>query len=147
MQKQFVKNSVQQTRNRIKNIDIRIPKIRAEFYVRLTSFLNFEPEVSFEGYEFYIKDTVSNKTFSAALTGFGPGYFAKENSEEMKLIIEQFHKQIFDTSLVLKNSKAVIKKNIVNTSLKKSRLLKIYDIDLLTIVVIAVIEVAGLFKV
>ena len=105
MQKQFIKNPLQQTGDRIKTIHILIPKIRAEFYVRLKSFLNFEPEVNFEGYEFYVKDTVSNKIFSAALTSFGPGYFAKEDSQEIKLIIEAFHEQIFSDNLLLKDCK------------------------------------------
>jgi len=101
MEKQFIKNPLQQTGDRIKNIDITIPKIRAEFYVRLTSFLGFAPEITEEGYEFYIKDTYSEKSFSAALTAFGTGYFAEENSKSFLVLIDDFNNQVFNPDLKL----------------------------------------------
>ncbi|MFT6748063.1 MAG: hypothetical protein ACJAZ2_002421 [Glaciecola sp.] len=90
---------------RVKDISISLPKIRAEFYVRLVSVLGYEPSIIDEGYEFYLKDKVSGKVFSAALTGFGPGYFAADKSEETLAIVEELHAIVFAPSLDLKDCK------------------------------------------
>jgi hypothetical protein len=103
MKSRYIYNPAKVTGDRVKSKDILIPKIRAEFYVRLFSLLKFEPEITYEGYEFYIKDTVTGMEFSAGLTGFGPGYFCKENSLELETIINEFDGQIFDSNLSLVN--------------------------------------------
>ena len=90
---------------RVKDISITLPKIRAEFYVRLVSVLGCEPSMADEGYDFFIKDKVSGKVFSAALTGFGPGYFAPDKNEETLAIVEELHAIVFAPSLDLKDCK------------------------------------------
>ena len=82
------------SRTRIKEVNILLPNIRAEFYVRLYTLLEVQPEVIEEGYEIFIRDTVTGKEFSAGLTGFGPGYFANENSGEMIALVTQFHESL-----------------------------------------------------
>ena len=101
MKNRFIYNPTKVTGNRVKSKDILKPKIRAEFYVRLFSLLNFEPEISFEGYEFYIKDTITGLEFSAGLTGFGPGYFSKETSSGIESLIDEFDSLLFDVDLTL----------------------------------------------
>ena len=91
--------------NRVKDISISLPKIRAEFYVRLFSILGCQPSMSFEGYNFFILDKVSGKVFSAALTGFGLGYFAPDKSEETLAIVEELHAVVFAPELDLKDCK------------------------------------------
>ncbi len=63
---------------RIKDVSIIIPNIRAEFYVRLFSFLDTNPEVTDEGYEFFIEDKLTGHFFSAGLTGFGPQHLPSQ---------------------------------------------------------------------
>lgn len=96
MKKRFVSTdgSGLRSRTRIKEVNILLPNIRAEFYVRLYSLLEVQPEVIEEGYEFFIRDTETGKEFSAGLTGFGPGYFANENSEEMIALVSKFHESL-----------------------------------------------------
>nr|MBA3900930.1 hypothetical protein [Bacteroidota bacterium] len=95
-------------RERIKDISIIIPKIRSEFYVRLYSLLDCEPEISDKGYEFFIKDTLTAKEFSAGLTGFGPGYFALDKSNEMIDLVSKFHDSLFNKLTDLKECKIEI---------------------------------------
>jgi hypothetical protein len=96
------------SRNRVKEISILIPKIRAEFYVRLFSLLKSDPEVSEEGYEFFIKDNQTGKEFSAGLTGFGVGYFASENTTEILELISTFHNYLFQEFTELKECRIEI---------------------------------------
>mgnify|MGYP003610354716 CR=1 FL=1 len=83
-------------RRRVIDLDISKPKIRAEFYVRLYSLLKTKPEKSYEGYEFFIKDKQTGLEFSAGLTGFGVGYFAKDNSRKTIETINRFNDFLFD---------------------------------------------------
>ena len=99
-------NSVNlKTRSRVIDLDIMKPKIRAEFYVRLFSLLQTKPENSFEGYEFFIKDTETGLEFSAGLTGFGVGYFAENNSKETIENINKFNDYLFNQLIELKDCK------------------------------------------
>ena len=93
------------TRSRVIDLDIMNPKIRAEFYVRLYSLLNINPEKSYEGYEFFIKDTETGLEFSAGLTGFGVGYFAENNSAKIIEIINKFNDFLFNQFTELKECK------------------------------------------
>jgi hypothetical protein len=93
---------------RILDINIMTPKIRAELFIRLYSLFESYPEISDEGYEFYIKDNQTEKEFSAALTGFGPGYFSKDKSEEMKQLVTEFHNKLFNSFSDLKDCKIEI---------------------------------------
>jgi hypothetical protein len=108
MSTRFIYNASKNTGDRVLSKDMSQPKIMAEFYVRLFSYLNVEPEIAYEGYEFYIKDSETGKEFSAGLTACGPGYFSNDTSEELKKIVEEFDKAIFNESLVLKNCKIEI---------------------------------------
>jgi len=90
---------------RIKDVSIIIPQIRAEFYVRLFSFLGTEPEVTNEGYEFFIEDKLTGHNFSAGLTGFGPGYFAANETAELKQLVEDFHQNLFNAKLNMRKCK------------------------------------------
>jgi hypothetical protein len=94
-----------QSQKRIRDISIIQPQIRSEFYVRLFSLLKTLPEITDEGYEFFIQDTVSGLKFSAGLTGFGPGYFATKETNEVKQLIERFHSSLFNSSLELNDCK------------------------------------------
>lgn len=105
MQNRYTKSLIFENGQRIKNVDIKLPKIRAEFFVRLYSVLGFKPEVSYGCYEFYIVDNVKGLEFSAGLTDFGPGYFAKENSEEMITAIEMFDQVVFNPNLKFQDCK------------------------------------------
>jgi hypothetical protein len=93
------------TRSRVIDLNIMTPKIRAEFYVRLYSLLNTKPEKSFEGYEFFIKDTETGLEFSAGLTGFGVGYFAENNSTKTIENINKFNDLLFNQFTQLKDCK------------------------------------------
>ena len=101
---------------RIKDISIIIPKIRSEFFVRLYTLLNSNPESSNEGYEFFIKDKVTGLEFSAGLTGFGPGYFCADSSEKARETIEIFHETLFKLSK-LKDCKLEIQHDFGKTIL------------------------------
>ncbi|WP_196889259.1 hypothetical protein [Aureivirga sp. CE67] len=104
MQQRFIENKRKSTGDRIESKNIAIPKIRAEFFVRLFSFLGFEPDVTEEGYAFYIQDSETGLNFSAELTGFGPGYFSKENPEEVLKNIKEFDQLVFSEDLDLKET-------------------------------------------
>jgi hypothetical protein len=93
------------TRSRVIDLNIMTPKIRAEFYVRLYSLLNTKPEKSFEGYEFFIKDTETGLEFSAGLNGFGVGYFAENNSTKTIENINKFNDLLFNQFTQLKECK------------------------------------------
>jgi hypothetical protein len=93
------------TRSRVIDLDIMKPKIRAEFYVRLYSLLKTEPEKSYEGYEFFIKDKETGLEFSAALTGFGVGYFAENNSTKTIENINKFNDFLFNELSEFKDCK------------------------------------------
>jgi len=80
----------------VKALSIQTPKIRAEFFVRLYSLFGTNPEVSYEGYEFFIKDKITGLEFSAGLTGFGPGYFCADKSTGALEIIDLFHEELFN---------------------------------------------------
>ncbi len=110
MTHRFVKSNSSNLRNRerVKDVSIIIPKIRSEFYVRLYSLLEFEPEISDEGYEFFIKDTQTGKEFSAGLTGFGPGYFASDKSAETIDLASKFHDILFNELSELKECRIEI---------------------------------------
>ena len=101
MQSRYIFNPAKTSGLRVKSKDIQTPKIRAEFYVRLYSLLQFKPEITFEGYDFYIKDTVSGLTFNAGLSGFGAGYFSKEKSDDIEKIIIEFDEIVFNQNLRL----------------------------------------------
>ena len=105
MNNRFLNNPNQGNGPRIFDKGIQTPKIRSEFYVRLFSFLQFEPQINFEGYEYFIKDSVSGIEFSAGLNGFGPGYFCKENSEEVLSLITEFDSMVFNEKLNLLDCK------------------------------------------
>jgi hypothetical protein len=92
-----------QSFTRIKDVSIIIPQIRAEFYVRLYSLLEIEPEVTDEGYDIFIEDVLTGKSFSAGLSGFGPGYFAVDESAAIKQLIEDFHDTLFNTKMEMKD--------------------------------------------
>jgi len=96
------------TRSRVKDLDISIPKMRAEFFVRLYSLLNSQPEKSYEGYEFFIKDRKTGLEFSAGLTAFGVGYFAENNSAKMIQTIDKFNNFLFNNFKDLKDCKIEI---------------------------------------
>jgi len=100
----FTESNIPQL-ERVKDISTSLPKIRSEFYVRLFSILGREASMGFEGYEFLIKDKVSGKVFSTALTGFGPGYFAPDKSEETLAIVDELHAIVFAPLLDLKDCK------------------------------------------
>ena len=110
MRDRFIKSNSSYLRNRerVKDISITIPKIRSEFYVRLYTLLNCDPEISYEGYEFFIKDIQTGKEFSAGLTGFGPGYFATDKSIETMDMVSQFHDYLFKGLSDLKECKIEI---------------------------------------
>ena len=93
------------TRSRVFDLDIMKPKIRAEFYVRLFSLLKTEPEKSYEGYEFFIKDLETGLEFSAGLTGFGVGYFSEDNSQKTIENINKFNEFLFNQLSELKDCK------------------------------------------
>jgi len=101
MKNRFIYNSNKTSGQRVKDKNLQLPKIIAEFYVRLASLLGQEPEVRFEGYESYIKDPVTGIEFSAGLSGFGPGYFCNEDSPEALRIIDEFDKVLFSDGLNL----------------------------------------------
>ena len=110
MTKRFIKstNTNLGKQERIKDVSIIILKIRSEFYVRLHSLLDFDPEISDEGYEFFIRDIETGKEFSAGLTGFGPGYFAQDKSTETIDLVSQFHEFLFREFTDLKECKIEI---------------------------------------
>lgn len=89
--------------NRVVDLDIGIPKIRSNFYARLYSLFGDPSDTSYEGYEYFIKDEESNLKFSAALTGFGLGYFAETNDDPTNKILEEFHNFLFAESLKMKD--------------------------------------------
>lgn len=97
----YICNHWKVTGDRIQEKNISTPKIRAEFYVRLFSFLKFNPEITNEGFEFYITDTVTGLEFSAGLTGFGAGYFCDDDSDETIAVITDLDKQVFNPKLSL----------------------------------------------
>ena len=84
--------------NTIRVVDLNMlqPKISAEFFVRLFSLLNTKPEENSEGYEFFIKDIETGLEFSAALTGFGAGYFAEKKSKQVVENIKKFNDLLFN---------------------------------------------------
>ena len=110
MKDQFIKttSSNLRSRKRIKDISIIILKIRSEFYARLRSLLDTDPEISSEGFEFFIKDTQTGFEFGAGLTGFGPGYFSVNDSTESKEIVNSFHDRLFKEFSNLKECKLEI---------------------------------------
>jgi len=57
-----------------------------DFYSKLYTMLGKENQIMDEGFSFYIKDTKTDVKFSADLTGFGAGYFGKE--EDLEVILE-----------------------------------------------------------
>lgn len=117
MESRFVKNNNHRSGARVKDISILIPKIRSEFYVRLYTLLGTNPEVSDEGYEFFIKDRLTGLEFSAGLTGFGPGYFSNDNSPGAKEIIDLFHEDLFKNLTELKECKLEFQHDFGNTFL------------------------------
>ena len=57
-----------------------------DFYSKLYTILGIENEITDEGFSYYIKDNKTNIKFSAALTGFGAGYFGKK--EDLAIVLE-----------------------------------------------------------
>jgi archaellum component FlaF (FlaF/FlaG flagellin family) len=117
------------TRIRVIDLNIMTPNIRAEFYVRLYSLLNSNPEISYEGYEFYIKDTETGLEFSAALTGFGVGYFAENKSTKTIDNINKFNNLLFSSAVELKDCKIEVQ-NDFGKSIFGFENDKIIDIDI-----------------
>ena len=117
MESRFVKNNNRRTGDRIKDLSIIIPKIRSEFFVRLYTFVDTNPEVCYEGYEFFIKDKLTELEFSAGLTGFGIGYFCTEQSTVAKEIIELFHNELFKNTYEYKECKLEIQHDFGKTIL------------------------------
>lgn len=102
MQARYIENiSPYWQSSRLKSKDLFIENIFAQFYVRLYSFLNFYPQITFEGYEFHIKDTKTGLDFSAGLTGSGPGYFGNPFSFGLNDLIEEFDQELFSEELKL----------------------------------------------
>mgnify|MGYP000650335175 CR=1 FL=1 len=93
---------------RVFDLDLLKPKIRAEFFVRLYSLFNIYPEINYEGYEFFIINKDSGIKFSAALTGFGPGYFAEDNSMITMEVIHNFNTFLFQEFNDLKSCRIEI---------------------------------------
>ena len=98
MKERFKLNSKLEAGDRVKDINILLPKRRSEFYVRLYTLFNANPQVSYEGYEYFIIDTLTGVEFSAGLTGFGPGYFSSDHSVKVKDTIDYFHEILFKQS-------------------------------------------------
>ena len=70
---------------RLHSLDIS-NEVFCDFYSKLYTLLGKENEITDEGFGYFIKDTKTNVKFSAALTGFGAGYFGKE--EDLEVILE-----------------------------------------------------------
>ena len=117
MLNRFEKNDNHKPGNRIKDISITIPKIRSEFFVRLYTYLETDPEVGYEGFEFFIKDTLTGLEFSAGLTGFGPGYFSTDNSDQAKDVVNLFHEDLFKNTTAFKECKLEIENDFGKTIL------------------------------
>lgn len=81
---------------KIATIDIGIPKVSSEFYVRLYSLLGVEPTVMYEGYEFYIMDEKTQTSFTLALNGFGIAYWSDTASQQVMDVINEFHDYLFN---------------------------------------------------
>ncbi len=103
MEIRFEKSNNHRSGDRIKDLSILIPKIRAEFFVRLYSYFGTYPPLGYEGLEFFIKDKLSHLEFSAGLTGFGTGYFSEDTSDQAKEIIDLFHEDLFKNPTEFKN--------------------------------------------
>ena len=97
----FIKSKFNNETERVLSLPIN-DKIHCEFYVRLNSLLGEPNQTNFEGFSYYIYDKEKNIHFSACLTGFGAGYFAKIDSKETKKIISDFHQNLYSNKLVLK---------------------------------------------
>jgi hypothetical protein len=108
MKNRFQNSNNQISGNRVKDISIILPRIRSEFLVRLYTLLNKNPEVSYEGYEFFIIDKLTGLEFSAGLTGFGLGYFCTDNSLQTMEIIDLFHNELFNGITEFKECKIEI---------------------------------------
>ena len=117
MENRFEIGHTRKAGDRIKDISILLPKIRSEFFVRLYTLLNANPETSHEGYEFFIKDKVTGLEFSAGLTGFGPGYFCVDSSEKAREIVNLFHEILFNNLLELKDCRLEIEHDFGKTIL------------------------------
>jgi len=117
MPNRFEKSHNRKSGNRVKDVSILIPKIRSEFFVRLYTYFGTDPDVGYEGYEFFIKDNLTGLEFSAGLTGFGPGYFSADNSVQAKGIIDLFHEDLFKNITELKDCKLVIQHDFGKTTL------------------------------
>jgi hypothetical protein len=105
MENRFEKNNNPKSGDRIKDISITIPKIRSEFYVRLYTYFETNPDEIYEGYEFFIKDKITGLEFSAGLTGFGPGYFSTDSSDQATEVVNLFHEVLFKNITEFKECK------------------------------------------
>jgi hypothetical protein len=117
MEKRFIKSLTARSADRVKDLNILIPKIRSEFFVRLYTYFGTYPDVSSEGYEFFIMDKLTGLEFSAGLTGFGPGYFSADNSAQAKEVIDLFHEDLFKKVGELKDCKLEIQNDFGKTIL------------------------------
>jgi hypothetical protein len=117
MENRFEKSNNHKSGGRVKDISIIIPQIRSEFFVRLYTYFEADPDVSYEGYEYFIKDRLTGLEFSAGLTGFGPGYFSTDDSAQAKEIIDLFHENLFKNITDLKDCKLEIQNDFGKTIL------------------------------
>ena len=74
-----------------------------EFYVRLYSLLGQDPQMRYEGFSFLIHDKKNDFYFEAALTGFGAGYFAENNTSDTQALVNEFHNMLYSDKLILKD--------------------------------------------
>jgi hypothetical protein len=117
MPNRFERSRNRSSGDRVKDVSILIPKIRSEFFARLYTYFGTDPEIGYEGYEFFITDKLTGLEFSAGLTGFGPGYFSADNSSQAKEIIDQFHEDLFKYITELKDCRLVIQNDFGRTIL------------------------------
>jgi len=97
----FVKTDSTGNAKRIKSLEIN-NDAHCEFFVRLYALFGEPNQVMFEGFTYKIHDTENDVYFSADLTGFGAGYFAKEDDAATQKIIREFEAVLYDEKLELK---------------------------------------------
>lgn len=102
MNSRFQITQFQKSNIRIKSLPISDDTF-CEFYVRLYSLLGKNPTLHFEGFTFQILDNENDFSFEASLTGFGAGYFAEEDNQKTKHILNEFNQALYSKNLALKD--------------------------------------------
>ncbi len=97
----YTKVTISKSNKKVKELPVN-ESVFCEFYVRLYALLGDPHQVGFEGFTYLIYDKEKDFYFSASLTGFGAGYFAADDSNKSKKLIEEFHASLYSEHLILK---------------------------------------------